>query len=70
MPNPVVRFADADAPPPDERSVTKDTSPPSQGDNGIDSTVYDYPLPHMANSALIRDDSPMLDVKCPFEYRI
>jgi hypothetical protein len=69
MPKPVVRFAEADDPPSDKESVTDDTSPPSQEDRIIDSAVYDYPLPHMANSALIQDGSPMLDVKCQFKYQ-
>jgi hypothetical protein len=49
--------------------MAEDTLHPSQEDNVIDSAVYDFPLPHMNNAALIQDDSPMLDVNCPFKYR-
>jgi hypothetical protein len=37
VPKPVVRFADADAPPSDEESVADETSPPLQEGNAIES---------------------------------
>jgi hypothetical protein len=49
--------------------MADDTSHPSQEATAIESAVYDYRLPPVANGALIQDGSPMLDVKFPFDYR-